>query len=150
MTWASAVAAFKTDLTTAAAALNPAISLVHKGELDNLNQDAIDFWVQGWRPSHTGSETLTKLSIERGIFVEILLRAKARSTDADDALEDRVITVDEAICSALLLDRDLGGNAVGLYIEEVAYDWKDLSGQLCRRISFVAWVDLSEVFTVSL
>jgi len=150
MTWAAAVNQLKTTTTTAAAALTPPIKVVRKGEPDELNADTIALWLEGWQDSRTGGETFTRKNIERGVRFTIYLLGSVRQEDLDDALEDRLIVVEEAVIGALMLDRDVGGNAIGLFIDEAVYGWEELAGQLARTSSFVAWVDLSETYATSL
>jgi hypothetical protein len=152
MSWATAIAQYQTNLRTAAAALSPAIpsALVRKGEPAELNADTIGFWLDGWRDSHTGGETFTRKNIERGIRTTIYLRGSVRAGAIDDALEDRLVAVEEALIAALMLDRDLAGNAIGLFIDEGAYGWEAIGDQLARTASWVAWIDLAETYSTSL
>jgi hypothetical protein len=150
VTWAGALTAFHADLRTAAAAVSPTIdsALVQYGEPDTLNGDAIAFWAEGWRDSHTGGDTFTKKSIERGVRVVIFLRGAARAGAVNEALETRLVTVEVAVIQELLNDLFLNGNAIGLYVESGTYGWQDFAGQWTRTASFVAWIDLPEVFTL--
>lgn len=152
MSWPAAMTQFHANLRTGAAAVSPTIDekLVRKGEPDILNADTIAFWPAGWQGSRTGADTFTKQHIERGITVRIYIRASARATAADDTLEDRLVAVEEALITQLLADRDLGGNAIGLFIDSGEYAWEALGDQLARTGTFTAWIDLADTYTTSL
>ena len=152
MSWSGAMTQFHANLRTAAAAVSPTIDakLVRKGEPDTLNGDTIAFWMSGWQPSRTGADTFTKQHIERAVTVRIYIRASSRAAAADDALEDRLVAVEEEVVKQLLLDRDLNGNAIGLFIDGSEYAWEGLGDQLARTATFTAWLDLADTFTTSL
>lgn len=152
MSWSGALTQFHANLRLAAADVSPAIDskLVRKGEPDTLNADTIGFWPSGWQGSRTGAATFTKQHIERGVTVRIYLRASTRAPAYDDPLEDRLVAVEEAVITRLLADRDLNGNAIGLFIDSGEYAWEAIGDQLARTATLTAWVDLSEHYTTSL
>lgn len=152
MTWAAAMTQFHANLRLAAADVSPAVDakLVRKGEPDTLNADTIAFWPSGWQPSRTGADTFTKQHIERGVTVRIYLRASLRAPAVDDPLEDRLIAVEDAVMTRLLADRDLNGNAIGLFVDGGEYAWEAIGDQLARTATLTAWIDLSEYFSTSL
>lgn len=152
MSWSGAMTQFHANLRTAAAAVSPTIDakLVRKGQPDSLNADTISFEPAGWQGSRTGADTFTKQHVERGVVVKIYIRAAFRSPAADDTLEERLIAVEEAVITQLLADRDLNGNAIGLFIDSGTYDWETNGDQLARTATFTAWIDLADTYSTSL
>lgn len=150
MSWSGAMTTLQANLALAAADVSPTIPLVRQGEPDALNQDTIAYWAAGTRPSTTGGNTFTKVNIERGVTVIGYLRGATRAAVLDAATELRLVALEEALFIRLWADADLGGNAIGIAIEESTYGWIDLASQLARTVSFTVWIDLPEVATISL
>lgn len=146
MSWANALSALKTNCTTAAADVTPAITLVRVGEPDALNQDTIALWPVGTRAP---GDTYTRVHLERGVQVTAYLRGSVRAGAIDETLEARLVAIEEALFTRLWADDECGGNAVGLTIESSTYGWEVLGDQLARSVTFTVWVWLASVASVS-
>jgi hypothetical protein len=155
VTWAGAVAQLKTNVTTATTDIG-GDWLVRHGEPDALVQDTLALWPTGSQPSRTGGNSYTKVNIERGVQVTGYLRGSIRIGEIDDALEARLVDLEEKLFTRIWADADLGGNSIGLAIDGSTYGWVEIGGnaatpgQIARTVSFVVWVDLPEVATISL
>lgn len=148
MTWALAMTTFGTSLTAAANAVSPTVPHVHHGDIEAFVEDTIAYWADpGTRPSQTpaGSNSLNKVFIERCVTVKTYLKALARYTAGDDSLELRVVAVEEAIFVALWGAWSMGGNVIGLRIEDSTYGWETVGGQLTRTIEIPVWLDMPAV-----
>lgn len=146
MSWTDALAALKTNCTTAAADVTPAIPLVRVGEPDGLNQDMIALWPVGTRAP---GDTYTRVHLERGVQVTAYLRGSTRAGVFDAALEARLVAIEEALFTRLWADDECGGNAVGITIDSSTYGWEVIGDQLARSVTFTVWVWLASVATVS-
>jgi hypothetical protein len=143
------MAVLKTNLTTASTDVTPTVPKVREGEPDELTQDTIAFWASGMRQSRTGGNTLTKVNIERGVEIMWYLRGAIRAGQIDSDLERRLIAVEEAILTRVLGDFELGGNAIGVFIDDSEYGWVTLGSQVARTGRTTAWIDLPEIATLS-
>jgi hypothetical protein len=150
MSWTGARSAIDANLALAAADVTPAIPTVIDYEPDSLAQDTLAHWPEGSRPSTTGGNTLIKVNIERAIRVTGYLLAAARTGSQNAEIEARLVALEEALFIRLWADAGCGGHAIGLSIDETAYGWTDIGGQLARTITFLAWIDLPEVATIAL
>ena len=150
MSWTGAMTALAANLTTGAAAIADPITLVRAGMPETITVDQIAYWASGSRDSQTGGNTLTKVNRERGVQVVAYLRGSMRASVADETLELRLIELEGQLLVALWADADLGGNAIGITIDEITYDWAVVGDQVARTLQFIVWVDLAELATISL
>lgn len=146
MSWANALAALKTNCTTAAADVTPAIPLVRVGEPDALNQDTIALWPVGTRPP---GDSYTLVHLERGVQVTAYLRGSIRAGAIDETLEARLVAIEEALFTRLWADTECGGNAIGITIAGSEYGWQAIGEQIARTTTFTVWVWLQTIATAT-
>lgn len=147
MTWVGVISAINTNLETAAASAS--IPLVRQGEPDNLNTDCIYYEYAGDRESRTGGNTLTKTNVEERVRVTVLLRGSVRATAIDSSLEVRLRDAARACKAALWGDWSLGGNCIGLSVDDTETGWVNIGDQLARFAAFDLLIDLAEVDTIA-
>ncbi len=141
MSWANAMAAIGTNLTAAGATISPAIKTVVEGEPDTVNVPAYAYWYAGDRDSATGGNTFGKTNIEEGVEVTVYWPGSVRFPSGNQTVERWLHDATRAAKHALWTDIELGGNAIGLDIDETVAGWASIGGTLCRIATFVVWVD---------
>jgi hypothetical protein len=145
VSWAGVITAIDANLVAAGATLTPIIDAIRQGEPDAVDMPLIAYWYGGDRESQTGGNTFGKTNLEELVYVRIYFPGSIRADSLDSSLEVRIRNAKAAVLHALWGDASLGGNAIGLDVQDTTSGWAAVGNALCRVVELAIWVDLAEL-----
>jgi hypothetical protein len=151
MTWAGALTALETALTTAAATVNALDTQkdpfrVRRGEPFSLMQRQVAYWYEG---DQEAGNTLTRENVEEKITVRWYWPVLNRDDTWVAALEVQLQAANRATHAQLLADTHLGEHSIALRIDETTAGWQNVGEAWVRVLTIPVRVDMAEVSTIA-
>jgi len=154
VTWAGAVAALDTALTSAAATVNALDTSkepfdVHPGEPFAKLSRQVRYWYDGDQESTSGGNTLTRENVEERITIRWYWPVINRDDAWLGAVETQMQAANRATHAALLGDAHLGEHAIALRIDDTSTGWQAVGEAWLRTLDIPIRIDMAEVSTIT-
>lgn len=141
----AAITVLASHLTTAGAAVTPAVTRIRRGEpVTAPNTPMLAYYYDGERESTTGGNTFGKVNIEVLVRIGGLFPMSSDDDAVSSALDKWTYSMVRAITSRLYGDASLGGNCIGIEIDTPELVWWQPGGQI-RGFELPVWIDLAEI-----
>lgn len=153
MTWAGALTALETALTTAAATVNALDTAkdpfrVRRGEPFSLLARQVAYWYEGDQESG-GGNTLTAENVDEKVTVRWYWPVLNRDDTWVAALEVQLQAANRATQSALLGADHLGGNCIALRIDSTSAGWQNVGEAWVRVLTIPIRIEVVDVATIA-
>jgi hypothetical protein len=154
MTWAGAISALETALTTAAATVNALDTSkepfdVKGGPPFSATSRQVRYWYEGDQESTSGGNTLTRENVEERITIRWYWPVISRDDAWQTAIEIQLQAANRATHSALLGDAHLGEHAIALRIDETTTGWESVGEAWLRTLDIPIRIDMAEVSVIA-
>lgn len=150
MSYEAAMTVIGNHLTTAGNSTTPKTTYVRRGEPITMPDTPMLAWYyDGERESSTGGNTMGgKTNIEAKVIIAGLYPIGDTGDHVSAALDAWTFATVRAITAALWADAELGGNTIGIDVEDPAPMWWS-EGGFVRGFEIPVWLDLAEVDTIA-
>lgn len=148
MSWSGVLTALDANLTTAAGVVNALDAgkepfTVRRGEPASILSRQVAYWYEGDQESTTGGRTLGKNNVQERVTIRWYWPVLNRDSAFASYIEGQMQSANRATQAALLGDSLLGGNAIGVDIQQTTAGWQQVNEAWVRVLSIPVHIDMA-------